>query len=137
MKANNIDYQSIWVDQQDNSVIKVIDQQKLPFAFEIKELRSVEDIYNAISDMTVRGAPLIGATAAFGMYLSTLEITSSTVIREHLANAARYLISSRPTAVNLSWAVDYVLKRIEKETSASSLSGKGGGITPWRRTSVE
>jgi methylthioribose-1-phosphate isomerase len=124
MKANNIDYQSIWVDQQDNSVIKVIDQQKLPFAFEIKELRSVEDIYNAISDMTVRGAPLIGATAAFGMYLSTLEITSSTVIREHLANAARYLISSRPTAVNLSWAVDYVLKRIEKETSASSLSGK-------------
>jgi methylthioribose-1-phosphate isomerase len=123
MKVGNIDYQSIWVDPQDNTVIKVIDQQKLPFSFETKELRSVEDVYNAISDMTVRGAPLIGATAAFGMYLSTLEITSSTVIREHLANAARYLISSRPTAVNLSWAVHYVLRKIERETS-SSLSDK-------------
>jgi methylthioribose-1-phosphate isomerase len=101
----------------------VIDQQKLPFEFGIKELRSVDDVYDAISDMTVRGAPLIGATAAFGMYLSTLEITPATVIREHLANAARYLISSRPTAVNLSWAVNYVLKKIEKETSAS-VSGK-------------
>jgi methylthioribose-1-phosphate isomerase len=55
--------------------------------------------------MTVRGAPLIGAAGAFGIYLATLEINSHTNIREHLSNAARYLISCRPTAVNLPWAV--------------------------------
>jgi methylthioribose-1-phosphate isomerase len=124
MKAGNKDYQSIWIDPRDNSVVKVIDQQKLPFEFAIKELRTVDDVYDAISDMTVRGAPLIGAAAAFGMYLSTLEITPATVIREHLANAARYLISSRPTAVNLSWAVNFVLKKIEKETSAQFVTEK-------------
>ncbi len=62
--------------------------------------------------MTVRGAPLIGAAGAFGLYLATLEITSQTNIREHLSNAARYLISCRPTAVNLSWAVNYSLEKL-------------------------
>ena len=60
--------------------------------------------------MTVRGAPLIGATAAFGIYLATLEINSQTNISDHLSNAARYLTSCRPTAVNLSWAVEKQLQ---------------------------
>jgi methylthioribose-1-phosphate isomerase len=111
MKAGDKYYHSIWLDDNDPSVVKVIDQQKLPFFFEIKELRSVEDIYNAIDDMTVRGAPLIGAAAAFGMYLATLEITSATNIPDHLSNAARYLVSCRPTAVNLSWAVKNVMEK--------------------------
>ena len=64
MKIGNKHYQTIWLDESDPSVIKVIDQQKLPFFLEIKELRSVEDVYNAIDRMTVRGAPLIGAAAA-------------------------------------------------------------------------
>ena len=64
--------------------VKVIDQQKLPFFFEIKNLRSVEDVFAAIEDMTVRGAPLIGAAGAFGIYLATLEINSRTNIRDHL-----------------------------------------------------
>jgi methylthioribose-1-phosphate isomerase len=114
MIAEGRNYQTIWVDQSDPTVVKVIDQQKLPFSFEIKELRSVDDVYAAISDMTVRGAPLIGATAAFGIYLATLEINSLTDIEDHLSNAARYLISSRPTAVNLSWAVNEVLHKIKK-----------------------
>ena len=58
-------YQSIWPDENDKSNIMVIDQQRLPFFFEIKELCSVEDVYNAIRDMTVRGAPLIGASRCF------------------------------------------------------------------------
>ncbi len=62
--------------------------------------------------MTVRGAPLIGAAGAFGIYLATLEINSHTNIREHLTNAARYLISCRPTAVNLSWAVNNVIDKL-------------------------
>ena len=106
-------YQSIWIDGEDNTIVRVIDQQKLPFFFEVKELRSVDDVFGAIKDMTVRGAPLIGAAGAFGIYLSTLEITHNTNIRSHLSNAASYLISCRPTAVNLSWAVNHVLKGLE------------------------
>jgi methylthioribose-1-phosphate isomerase len=122
MKIGNQYYQSIWIDETDPSIIKVIDQQKLPFFFEIKDLRSVDDVYSAITDMTVRGAPLIGATGAFGIYLATLEITPQTIIREHLSNAARYLISSRPTAVNLSWAINYVLEKLKSEKSSASLA---------------
>jgi methylthioribose-1-phosphate isomerase len=124
MKAGDKDYQSIWLDEKDPSVVKVIDQQKLPFFFEIKELRSVEDVYTAIDDMTIRGAPLIGATGAFGVYLATLEINSQTNIRDHLSNAARYLVSCRPTAVNLSWAVGFVMEKINRETSLKSLQKK-------------
>jgi methylthioribose-1-phosphate isomerase len=124
MKVGDKDYQSIWLDETDPSVVKVIDQQKLPFFFEIKELRSVDDVYNAIDDMTVRGAPLIGAAGAFGIYLATLEINSQTNIREHLSNAARYLVSCRPTAVNLSWAVGFVMEKINRDLSLSSLQKK-------------
>lgn len=112
MKIEGRNYRSIWIDESDPGIIRVIDQEKLPFSFEIKELRSVEDVFNAINDMTVRGAPLIGVAGAFGMYLATLEMTSHTNAEEHLNNAARYLISSRPTAVNLSWAVKNMLKKL-------------------------
>ncbi len=124
MLVGNKNYQGIWLDENDPSVVKVIDQQKLPFVFEIKELRSVEDVFYAIEDMTVRGAPLIGATAAFGIYLSTLEINSQTNIRDHLSNAARYLISCRPTAVNLSWAVNRVMNKLGDTFSLKSLSDR-------------
>ncbi|HLN20869.1 MAG TPA: S-methyl-5-thioribose-1-phosphate isomerase [Bacteroidales bacterium] len=120
MRAGGKHYNSIWLDDEDDRVVKVIDQQKLPFSFEIKELRSVEDVYTAIEDMTVRGAPLIGAAAAFGMYLSTFDLTAQTNLKDHLSNAARYLVSARPTAVNLSWAVNHVLERLKNETSAEN-----------------
>ena len=122
MKIGDQYYQSIWLDEGDPSVVKVIDQKKLPFFFEIKELRSVDDVFDAIEDMTVRGAPLIGAAGAFGIYLATLEINSRTNIREHLSNAARYLISCRPTAVNLSWAVGYVMGKLNNEQSSAVIS---------------
>jgi methylthioribose-1-phosphate isomerase len=124
MKIGDQYYQSIWIDENDKAVVKVIDQQKLPFFFEIKDLRSVDDVYAAISDMTVRGAPLIGAAGAFGIYLATLEINSHTNVREHLSNAARYLISCRPTAVNLPWAVGFVMEKLNNEQSPASLSKK-------------
>jgi methylthioribose-1-phosphate isomerase len=113
MKIGNQNYQSIWFDHSDPAVVNVIDQKKLPFSFETKKLGSVDEVYEAIDDMTVRGAPLIGAAAAFGIYLATLEITSQTNIHDHLSNAARYLISCRPTAVNLKWAVEFVTGRLE------------------------
>jgi methylthioribose-1-phosphate isomerase len=122
MKIGNQNYQSIWLDESDPSIIRVIDQQKLPFFFETKELRSVDDVFCAIEEMTVRGAPLIGAAGAFGIYLASLEINSQTNIREHLSNAARYLISCRPTAVNLSWAVNYVMGKLSFDLPAKLLS---------------
>lgn len=122
MKIDNQNYQSIWLDESDPTVVCVIDQNKLPFLFETKALHSVEDVFSAIEDMTVRGAPLIGAAAAYGIYLATLEITSQTNVRDHLSNAARYLISCRPTAVNLSWAVNSVLKGLNYNLSPESLS---------------
>ena len=122
MKIGNQNYQSIWIDESDPTAVRVINQQKLPFFFEIKELRSVDDVYNAIADMTVRGAPLIGAAGAFGIYLATLEINSMTNIREHLSNAARSLISCRPTAVNLSWAVSHVMEKLNNEKNSATIS---------------
>ncbi len=115
-------YKSIWLDEKDNTVIRVIDQQKLPYFFEIRELGTVDDIFNAIKDMTVRGAPLIGVAGAFGMYLATLEVTMHSNIRDHLSNAARYLISCRPTAVNLSASVNKVLMEVENMTDPVKLS---------------
>lgn len=112
MFVDGKDYRSIWLDEKDSTVVNVIDQHRLPFFFETKALYSVEDVFNAISGMTVRGAPLIGAAGSFGMYLATLEINSRTNIGEHLSNAARYLISCRPTAVNLTWAVNRVLVKL-------------------------
>jgi methylthioribose-1-phosphate isomerase len=122
MKIGEKNYRSIWFSDEEPDRIFVIDQEKLPFLFKIRELKSVEDIYNAIRDMTVRGAPAIGAAGAFGIYLATLEITSGTNIREHLKNAADYLISCRPTAVNLSWAINTVLDRIAAKTQQTSFT---------------
>ena len=124
MLVGNKHYQSIWLDESDPSIVRVIDQQKLPFIFETRELRSVDDVFCAIEEMTVRGAPLIGATAAFGIYLATLEMNSLTNIQDHLSNAARYLVSCRPTAVNLSWAVNYVLGKLNQDHSSKPLSEK-------------
>lgn len=122
MKIGNKYYQSIWLDESDPEIVRAINQQKLPFVLEELELRSVEDVYSSIKDMAIRGASLIGATGAFGMYLATLEITALTNVREHLQNAARYLISSRPTAVNLSWAINEVLNKLSGITSSEQIS---------------
>jgi len=108
-------YRSVWIDNDEPDIVKIIDQASLPFSFNICNLRSVEDVYDAIADMKVRGAPAIGVAGAFGMYLATLEITVRTNIREHLHNAARYLSSCRPTAINLSLAVTKVLNSIFSE----------------------
>jgi len=122
MKIGENYYRSIWFDDSEPGIISVINQEKLPFIFEIRKLQSVEDVYLAIKDMTVRGAPAIGAAGAFGMYLATLEIPIHTNIREHLKNAAEYLISSRPTAVNLAWAVNKVLSNLSDKSNQSSIT---------------
>jgi methylthioribose-1-phosphate isomerase len=122
MLVGGKNYKSIWLDESNPEIVRAIDQQKLPFFFEIREMRTVDDIFCAIKEMIIRGAPVIGAAGAFGIYLATLEMTATTNPGLHLENAARYLISCRPTAVNLSWAVNYVMQKLNKNVPEHSLS---------------
>ena len=91
MRINNKNFRTIWFE---NNKVKIIDQTKLPHQFVIKELKTVQDAISAIKNMEVRGAPLIGATAAYGLVLSILEKNDL----NHLKKSSEDLISSRPTA---------------------------------------
>lgn len=108
MEIQNKQYQSIWFNKTNNCV-SIIDQRKLPFKYEVIELESIEDTFWAIQEMVVRGAPLIGITAAYGLYLWVKE-KSGVFIESELNQAASYLKSSRPTAVNLEREIDAMVK---------------------------
>ena len=110
MKIQNKEYRTIWYEE---SVVKIIDQTKLPHQFIIKDLKTVKDAINAIKIMEVRGAPLIGGTAAYGIALAVQENTDS----EFVKKSAEKLIQSRPTAINLKWAVDRMMKRLSGSKS--------------------
>jgi len=98
-------YRTIWLDEDHPGIVRVIDQRKLPFEFKVVELRTLEDTCFAISDMVVRGAPLIGVTAAFGLYLAGLNSDAQNWCSE-VKEAGEKLIATRPTAVNLKYAID-------------------------------
>jgi len=108
---------SIWLDEQDGEV-KVIDQRRLPHEFVILALTSVDDVIHAITAMAVRGAPLIGVTAAYGMYLAARHAAEHGLGVDHLKGAAQRLRATRPTAVNLAWAVNRVWQVLAAEQSA-------------------
>ncbi len=110
MKVNGKDYRTVWFPEDDTRAVAIIDQRKLPFAFDILLLRSVDDACAAIQDMAVRGAGCIGATAAHGMYLAALEACESRDYHAALVRLGEKLKATRPTAVNLQWAVDRVVK---------------------------
>ena len=107
MKIENIEYRTIWFDDSNQSV-KIIDQTKLPHQFIIKDLKTVNDAINAIKTMEVRGAPLIGGTAAYGMALAIKENNDLNFIKK----SSKDLIQSRPTAINLKWAVDRMMSKL-------------------------
>ena len=105
MKIEGKNYRTIWFE---NNEVKIIDQTKLPHNFTIKSLKKVKDAINAIKTMEVRGAPLIGATAAYGLVLSIIEKNDLSFLKK----SSEDLIFSRPTAINLKWAVDRMIKRL-------------------------
>ena len=109
MMVDQQHYRTIWLKADDARVVQVIDQTLLPHAFEILDLQTVDEACLAIRNMTVRGAGLIGACAAFGMYLATLEATD-TGFASFMEQAGIRLKSTRPTAANLAWAVDRMLR---------------------------
>jgi methylthioribose-1-phosphate isomerase len=105
MRIQGKEYRTIWYEEK---VVKIIDQTKLPHQFIIKNLYSVKDAINAIKVMEVRGAPLIGGTAAYGIVLAIQESTE----KEFINKSAEELIQSRPTAINLKWAVDRMMNKL-------------------------
>lgn len=111
MKVNGKSYRTIGLKPGDDRIVQVIDQVQLPHAFDIVDLVCVDDMRRAIKDMTIRGAGLIGAGAAFGMYLAALEAPEATFLASIQA-AGNLLKATRPTATNLAWAVDRMLRAI-------------------------
>ncbi|MGF1761200.1 S-methyl-5-thioribose-1-phosphate isomerase [Photobacterium sagamiensis] len=103
MKIKGKHYRSVWVSQ-DERTVEILDQTKLPFELEIIQLHTMNDAATSIKDMWVRGAPLIGAVAAYGVALAMREDNSN----ENLQNAYDVLIKTRPTAVNLKWALERI-----------------------------
>ena len=115
MKIEGKEYRTIWFE---NNVVKIIDQTKLPHQFIIKDLKIVKDAINAIKTMEVRGAPLIGATAAYGLVLAIMENNDQTFLKK----SSEDLIDSRPTAINLKWAVDRMMKKLSGVNSDQILN---------------
>jgi len=109
MKINGNHHHTIWVKEDDEQIVQIIDQRALPHQLVIEDLTSVDDVFLAIKEMHVRGAPLIGVTAAFGMYFAALEAFDNQEFIHYVKASAEKLKSARPTAVNLAWAVDYQL----------------------------
>jgi methylthioribose-1-phosphate isomerase len=112
MKINNKNYKTIWFNEKDISV-GIIDQTKLPHSLEIVSLKNLSDVIHAINIMQVRGAPLIGGAAAYGIFLAMKDNPSD----DNLALASKKLIESRPTAVNLKSSVDRMNDELKKITS--------------------
>ena len=113
MKVDGKDMRPIWFDMTSETV-QVIDQRFLPHKLIIKDLNTVDDTIHAIKDMVVRGAPLIGATGALGVYISLVQENNKGADNDYLMSECKRLKHARPTAMNLFWGVDRVLSAVLK-----------------------
>ncbi len=114
MNVDGKHYRTIWVKKNNQMVIQIIDQRHLPHKFIVEDLTTVDEVAAAIKDMHVRGAGLIGATAGYGMYIAALHAPrqSAEVFMGALVADGKKLKATRPTAVNLEWAVQRQLEAI-------------------------
>ena len=122
MNVDGKPMRTIWVEP-DGSTVAVIDQTQLPHRFVVARLTSLEDVARAIETMQVRGAPLIGAAATYGVCLA-LKVDASDA---SLERAYARLIATRPTAVNLKWALDEMTAAVRNRPRADRLADA------WRR----
>lgn len=115
MDVNGKSYRTIWLKPDQPEVIQVIDQRHLPHRFVIEDLTTVDEVAIAIKEMHVRGAGVIGASAGYGMYLAALEAKAQGKfeVQEFLGAMGAKLRQTRPTAVNLEWAVNRQLEAIK------------------------
>ncbi len=118
MNVDGRHFRTIWVKEDDPTVVQIIDQRPLPHEFVIEDLTTVEEMAAAIQEMHVRGAGLIGAAAGYGMYIAALHAPrdSATAFTQAVTAAGERLKATRPTAVNLEWAV-------ERQLGAMAASG--------------
>lgn len=123
MNVNGKPFRTIWIKKDDQKVVQIIDQRPLPFEFVVEDLETVDDVARAIRDMHVRGAGLIGATAGYGMYIAALGAPRQTneAFMDALIRDGELLMATRPTAVNLEWAVRRQLQAID---SAEGIEAK-------------
>ncbi|MDY0221157.1 MAG: S-methyl-5-thioribose-1-phosphate isomerase [Desulfobacterium sp.] len=123
MIVDNQQMRPIWFDQE-KKVARIIDQRMLPHRLVLADLNTVDDVIHAIGDMLVRGAPLIGATGAFGVYTALARDRECS--DEHLILECSRIKAARPTAVNLAWGVDRVLWAcLRSDKGMGNGSGKG------------
>ncbi|MEM8906331.1 MAG: S-methyl-5-thioribose-1-phosphate isomerase [Bacteroidota bacterium] len=120
MKINGQHFESIRLHPEDTNRVQIIDQRQLPHQLVFEDLKTVRDAARAIREMHVRGAPLIGATAAYGIYLACLEVREQSDAQHFLAQAAQLLKATRPTAVNLAWAVDQLMEVLDKQNDGGA-----------------
>jgi len=118
MKVDGKNMRPIWLDAKGN-VVKVIDQRYLPHEFVVADLKTVDDVIFAIKEMVVRGAPLIGVTAAYGVFIAVMNAAKNIIGDDDLVEECNRLKSARPTAINLSWAVDKILSEALKTDSTT------------------
>jgi len=116
MNVNGTRHRTIWPEATAPEIVNIIDQRQLPFSFVIEQLTTAHQAMEAIRDMHVRGAGLIGATAGFGMHLAACSAPDNGFM-EHMQRAAKELGASRPTARNLKWAIERVMKEVSARTS--------------------
>lgn len=118
-KVNIMDLETVALDDEKDALV-IIDQTKLPYSIEMLTLTDIKDIWNAIYLLQVRGAPAIGVSGAIGLYLEAKKIAAKTkdfkAFYEEFVKTKDYLDSSRPTAVNLSWALNRMDKLVQSET---------------------
>jgi methylthioribose-1-phosphate isomerase len=125
VKVRGKHFRTIWLKESDDRVVEMIDQRFLPHQFVIEQVTTVDQMATAIREMHVRGAGLIGASAGYGMYLATLAAAAhGAEFDKYLAHAAAKLNATRPTAVNLAWAIERQLKNI------------GGGRAPTEKIAI-
>jgi methylthioribose-1-phosphate isomerase len=113
MLINKVNYHTIWLNETTRSAFSIIDQRLLPHELAIMDVHSSDIAATVIKDMAVRGAPLIGVTAAFGFYLGTLEADQNN-FDSYMSTVVKKLASTRPTAVNLLWALKKMQSAIDK-----------------------
>ncbi len=118
MKIDGVPYRSVWIDAEDGWSVRIFDQTRLPWALEILRLTDCAQAAHAIRSMQVRGAPLIGAVAAYGLCLALrADPTADAMERD-----AAMLAATRPTAINLRWALDRMLLRLRPTQSADRIA---------------
>ena len=119
-EQNILSYETVALDEQENSLV-ILDQTKLPNEINILHIKDIRDIYHAIYTLQVRGAPAIGIAAGFGVYLAAQNIHAETYGEFYgkFHEAKEYLNSARPTAVNLSWALNRMEKVVTENSSKS------------------